>query len=518
MRSTTRVIAAAAALLAASSLAACGSSSSSLPSTTTAAAPTTPTTLFPPSTVPASTTPVTRPVNSSTRPPSTRPIVPTTQPATTMAPPTQRSAPSTTHPPAIPPTAPSTTHPATTIAPTVPTTAPAEKWKGRTILIGAVLTVTGPTAAYGIDQARGLALAAKLINATGGINGAKIRVAVKDDGGSPVTAEAMMRMLITKNKVLAVVGPTFSNAASMADPVADQLKTLVLAISNTGPGIVGSCAYPCSWVFRASLGEQTAIPVNVASSLSRSPALSAAVLSTSADPFAQTSGMIAAAAFRSSGVSVDGPIAIPAAPLAALRSAVKAAIASKPDRVFLTSSSYLADASMIKALRSAGYKGQILGGNAFNSAATSLAASSAGKGAQSAAAWFRRSPTPANRSFVAAYVKEYKAQPDQFAAQAFSGLELLAQAARPAPLSFSFLAQDRAAMKSSLTTVSLVTPLGLFSFTKDHDVLQPVWVVAMDGKGGFTLVKLVTPAKAAAIAKRVPVVKQLSGSTTTSAP
>jgi hypothetical protein len=33
------------------------------------------------------------------------------------------------------------------------------------------------------------------------------------------------------------------------------------------------------------------------------------------------------------------------------------------------------------------------------------------------------------------------------------------------------------------------TPLGPFQFTPNHDVKQTVWVIAMDGSGGFTLVK-----------------------------
>jgi len=41
--------------------------------------------------------------------------------------------------------------------------------------------------------------------------------------------------------------------------------------------------------------------------------------------------------------------------------------------------------------------------------------------------------------------------------------------------------------------VSIDTPLGPFSFTSDHDVHQPIYVVAMDGAGGFTLVETVQP-------------------------
>jgi hypothetical protein len=61
----------------------------------------------------------------------------------------------------------------------------------------------------------------------------------------------------------------------------------------------------------------------------------------------------------------------------------------------------------------------------------------------------------------------------------------LAEAARSAGLGLTDVAKDRAALRSALEAVSLATPLGKFSFTGAHDVQQPIWINAMDGKGGF---------------------------------
>ena len=46
-------------------------------------------------------------------------------------------------------------------------------------------------------------------------------------------------------------------------PGRQHAKTPVLAVSNTGPGIVGDCPYPCEYIFRDSLGEAEAIPANI---------------------------------------------------------------------------------------------------------------------------------------------------------------------------------------------------------------------------------------------------------------
>ena len=46
----------------------------------------------------------------------------------------------------------------------------------------------------------------------------------------------------------------------------------------------------------------------------------------------------------------------------------------------------------------------------------------------------------------------------------------------------------RRPLRAAMETVNIQTPLGPFQFTPNHDVKQTVWVIAMDGKGGFTLV------------------------------
>ena len=63
----------------------------------------------------------------------------------------------------------------------------------------------------------------------------------------------------------------------------------------------------------------------------------------------------------------------------------------------------------------------------------------------------------------------------------------------PGSLSFSNLAQDRNNLRDALEATNIQTPLGPFEFTKLHDVHQTIWVIAMNGQGGFTLVTSVKP-------------------------
>lgn len=361
-------------------------------------------------------------------------------------------------------------------------------WDGKTIKIGSIFSTTGDGASFGPQQVKGARLAIKEINGDGGVKGAELGLTQVDDKADPAKSAAAMKKLVKADEVLAVLGPTFSNSAAEADPVANSAKTPVLAVSNTGPGIVGDCPYPCEYVFRDSLGEATAIPANIGQYVSDSNPRSVEIVYPRGDAFGQSSAAVAKAAFRSAGVSrikirKAGPEGIPS------ETDIPA------DGIMITASSGETVVQLIEQLRKSGFGGKILGGNAFNSTTASASLGEAGTGAQSAAAWYSGNDSDENQAFISAYSDEYGAPPDQFAAQAYTGVKLLAAALEEAGLDLTgeALAADRTALKTALEGVEKETPLGDFKFTADHDVNQPIWIVQMDGKGGFDLVKQLPP-------------------------
>ena len=62
-----------------------------------------------------------------------------------------------------------------------------------------------------------------------------------------------------------------------------------------------------------------------------------------------------------------------------------------------------------------------------------------------------------------------------------------------AKLSFTNFVGDRTKLRDAIARTSMDTPLGPFQFTSDHDVHQTIWIIAMDGQGGFTLVTSIKP-------------------------
>jgi branched-chain amino acid transport system substrate-binding protein len=171
---------------------------------------------------------------------------------------------------------------------------------------------------------------------------------------------------------------------------------------------------------------------------------------------------------------------------------VTKAVNDHPDVIFITSLGGI-PAKIMSGARQLGFTGQFLGGNGFNTAAVSKQAGAVGKGAQSASAWYLGNTFPSNAEFVAAYRARFGVDPDQFSAQAYTGVLILADAAKRAKLTFSNLAADRQRLRDAMEKTSIQTPLGPFQFTPTHDVHQTIWVIAMNGQGGFTLVTSVKP-------------------------
>src|SRR5476651_2146847 len=93
------------------------------------------------------------------------------------------------------------------------------------IRIGAVLPFSGGVELYGQQARLGLDLAAKDINAAGGILGRPVEVIYADDKTRPASAEAAIHALIESDGVVAVVGPITSQNLNAIAPVAESLKT-----------------------------------------------------------------------------------------------------------------------------------------------------------------------------------------------------------------------------------------------------------------------------------------------------
>lgn len=365
------------------------------------------------------------------------------------------------------------------------------KTSGKTVHFGAVFSLTGPGGVYGPQQKNAVQLAQDVVNQAGGVNGAKLAFDIQDDASDKSQSAQVTQRLIQDGQVDALLGPTLSNSAVAAHPIANSAHTPMLAVSTTGLNIVGTCPYPCDYVFRDSLGEADAIPTNIRAYADKAHPKTAVLLYPNDDKFSSDGAQVVQNNVGASNIKLLESIQFTKAE-ADLSPYVTRAVAQHPDVVFITSLGDIPSKIMIEA-RAQGFTGQFLGGNGFNTAAVSKASGDAGKGAQSASAWYIGNDFKTNADFVKAYHDRFNADPDQFAAQAYTGVLILADAAKRADLTFTDVGGDRTKLRAALEKTNIETPLGPFQFNSNHDVHQTIWVIAMDGKGGFTLVSSVKP-------------------------
>ncbi len=110
-------------------------------------------------------------------------------------------------------------------------------------------------------------------------------------------------------------------------------------------------------------------------------------------------------------------------------------------------------------------------------------AGQAAEGVVVGAAWNSSSDSPENQAFLQAYEEMHGSQPDQFAAQAYTGLMLIDQAVR------ANCSGERDDIKDGLAGLQDVpTPLGPLSINENRDAEHEA-VVQVVENGTFTVLE-----------------------------
>lgn len=125
------------------------------------------------------------------------------------------------------------------------------------IKIGAVLSLSGPAAVFGLPERDAIETVVEEINRTGGVNGRRIELVLHDDKTDP--AEAVRGVTqVARDGVVAIVGPSTGSGILAAGPVAERLRVPLLGPAGTA-SITDkkNSFYP--WVFRAAPSDQTQI-------------------------------------------------------------------------------------------------------------------------------------------------------------------------------------------------------------------------------------------------------------------
>ncbi|MDQ3811962.1 MAG: ABC transporter substrate-binding protein [Chloroflexota bacterium] len=325
----------------------------------------------------------------------------------------------------------------------------------------------------GTAQRNGIKLAQDEINASRMLGNMRLEVIVEDDGADRERAAAVFHKFIENSHVVGILGPTLSDTALAVDPIAQQVGVPVLAISNAAGGIteIGD------FIFRDCLNESQLIPHTVKLVSSRLRLRTAALLYTDTD--ANRSGSRGfKKALQDARVAIVSEQAF-APDQGDFKAHLAEIVSSSPDALFVTAPSHAAAQVLIQARRYGLEKVPIVGSNAFNSAAVLRVAGDAAEGLIVGSAWSAANPSPRNQQFIQSYRARYNAEPDQFAAQAYTGVYLMATALRD-----SGSPTDSRGLRDALARIRrLDTPLGAFSFTHDRQAdYAPMVQIVRNGR------------------------------------
>jgi branched-chain amino acid transport system substrate-binding protein len=362
------------------------------------------------------------------------------------------------------------------------------------IAIGIGVAQTSNVALLGQEEVAGAKLAEKYFNEKGGINGTPIKLIFQDTGGDEAGAINAFQALISKDKVVGIVGPTLSQQAFSADPIADRAKVPVIGPSNTAKGIpqIGE------FIARVSAPVSIVAPNAVKAALKINPKIkTVAVFFAQNDAFSKSETEIFQKTVKDQKLNLVTVQKFQTTDTD-FQTQATAAINLKPDLAII--SGLAADGgNLVRQLRELGYKGTIIGGNGLNTSNVLPVCKALCDGVLIAQAYNPEYPSALNQSFRKAYQAQSKKEPPQFSAQTFTGVQVFVDALKvldqQSKISKKPLAELRVALNQQILKGKYDTPLGEISFSPEGEVVQKDFYVAQikmdaDGVNGkFTFLK-----------------------------
>jgi len=362
------------------------------------------------------------------------------------------------------------------------------------IPIGVAVAQTSNVSLLGQEQVTGAKIAETYFNQQGGINGTPIRLIFQDTAGDEQGTINAFNTLISQDKVVGIVGPTLSQQAFSADPIAERAGVPVIAPSNTAKGIPQIGKY----ISRVSAPVAVVAPNAIESALKINPQIKkVAVFYAQNDAISKSETGTFQETVKQKGLDLV-TIQTFQTTDTDFQSQVTNTINIKPDLIIISGLS--ADGgNLVKQLRELGYKGLIIGGNGLNTSNILPVCKALCDGIIIAQAYSPELKNEINTAFRQLYTEQNKKEPPQFSAQAFTGVQVFVEALRTldktTKLNTLALPQLRTQLNDTLLAGKYVTPLGEISFTPEGEIEQKQFFVAQikmepDGNSGkFTFIQ-----------------------------
>ena len=348
------------------------------------------------------------------------------------------------------------------------------------IPIGQFASLTGAQATFGQSTDKGMQLALEEINGSGGVLGQPLRLITKDNQSKPGETSTAVRELITRDKVVALIGEVASGRSLEAAPIAQRSGIPMISpastnekVTETGDHIFRVCFIDpfqgtvCAKFARKLGATKAAILVDVSKDYSLGLAKSFK------KEFASEGGVITGEQSYSGGDK----------DFSAQLTAVKA---ENPEVIFLPA--YYTEAPLIiRQARQLGITVPFIGGDGWDSPELVAVGGTAVEGCYFSNHFSNQSTDPQVVAFVEAYRKKYGSDPDAMVALGYDALHLLADAMKRAGTT------DPAKVNAAITaTKDFPGVTGKITLDEHRNPNKPA-VMLQVKNGQFTYVETVAP-------------------------
>lgn len=354
---------------------------------------------------------------------------------------------------------------------------------GGEILVGHFASMTGSEATFGQSTDHGIRMAIDELNAAGGIDGRKVKLITYDDKGDAREAGTAVTRLVTRDRVIAVIGEVASGLSLAGAPVCQEAGVPMISPSSTNPKVtkIGDM------IFRVCFIDpfQGTVCARFAREHESLKASKAAILTDQASPYSVGLQEEFEKAFVAMGGTIVSKQTYQAgdqdfsAQLTAIRG-------SDPDVVFVPG--YYTDVGNIALqARKLGLKQSLLGGDGWDSAKLGEIAGEAINGCFYSNHYSHEDPSPRVQEFIARYKEIHGTTPDALAALGYDSAMILFAAIRAAG------SVDGSALAAELAkTADFEGVTGKISIDADRNAVKPAVILEMrDGKPTF--VATITP-------------------------
>jgi branched-chain amino acid transport system substrate-binding protein len=352
------------------------------------------------------------------------------------------------------------------------------------IVLGYLPSGGGPFATFSKTNQIAAQMAVDEVNASGGVNGKKLRIIAFDTEGKPDQAVVGLRKLADDDKVMAIIGPFSSSECRVAFPAADRAGVPVMSMASSAPNL----AEPFTFAFRNTSDEGYLFDrVMRALKEKNYPTKTAAIAYATDDVISKTMGeKVLPTLMQKAGTEIKLNVTFQSQAFD-LAPQVSQLVAQPTDLLGIGSGPETA-VRLVQELRRQGGKARPVAGSTIADPELPRLMGAAGNGTVIPTAFYANL-NDRTRKFEAEFLKRTKAAgidrtaSSQFDAASYDIVLIYAAAMKTAKVTggAANLGTERAAIRDELRQMKDFPALeGTISFGKNGDALKPAYVIEMN--------------------------------------